>query len=119
MVKSVPMRDGKIVQKPKRKSNIGAVLLFFTLIGTSIGGGGAGVLVPAQLAFGQEQLLGLLNGGIAATDERTFVDACARVPGFATPQAVTRTVRTTYFRNGTALTVTFDGRPTPTITECR
>jgi len=81
---------------------------------------GFGFLSPARLSLGQEQLLALLHGGIADRDEKTFVDTCVRIHGVTGPQAITRVVRTTDFRDGTAMTVTFSSRPAPTTnqTQC-
>jgi hypothetical protein len=119
MVKSVPMKDHTIVVKPKKRGGgAGVVLLLLALLVGGVGGLGASLFAPASLALSQEHMLGLIHGGIAATDEQTFVDACVVVAGSESPQAVTRTVRTTYYRDGTTLAVTFSSRPTPTITQC-
>ncbi|MFO7166738.1 MAG: hypothetical protein DIU80_001805 [Chloroflexota bacterium] len=112
------MRDHSVVIKPKRQRGVGAVVLLVLLLVLSIAGLGAGFFAPASLSLAQEQVLGLLHGGIVATDEQTFVDACVSVAGMQGPQAVTRTIRTTTFRDGTTLTVAFTSRPTPTITQC-
>ena len=118
MVKSVPMRDHSVVIKPKRRAPAGAMLLLVAVLLIVVALLGIGIFVPASLSAAQEQVIALVHGGIAATDERTFVDACAQVPGFEGPQAVTRTVRTTIFRDGTSLSVAFTTSPTPTITPC-
>jgi hypothetical protein len=55
---------------------------------------------------------------VANTEERTFVDACVQIEGADGPQAVTRIVRTTTFRDGTSLSVVFSTNPTPTNSQC-
>ncbi|MEN9937715.1 MAG: hypothetical protein RLZZ387_4294 [Chloroflexota bacterium] len=119
MVKSVPMKDHSIVIKPKRRGAASAILLLLLLLCVGVAGLGVGLFAPVSLSFSQEHVLALVHGGVASSEEHTFVDACAQVAGFAGPHAVTRTVRTTVFRDGTSLSVTFTSRPTPTITQCQ
>jgi hypothetical protein len=118
MVKSIPMRDHSVVVMPKRKSGAGAVILLLLLLLAGAGGLGAAFFAPVSLSFPQEHVLGLVHGGVAVTEERSFVDACAQVAGAEGPQAVTRTIRTTTFRDGTQLMVAFTSGPMPTITAC-
>jgi hypothetical protein len=87
------------------------------LIGT-VAFAGVGFFAPTRLAMAQEQALGLLHGGVASTDEQPFVDGCVLLEGASAPQAVTRTRRTVVFRDGTALEVTFSGKPAPTNVGC-
>ena len=118
MVKSAPMRDHSIIIKPRRRSSGGlvALLLLFLIICLLLIG--FGVFFPARLALVQERTLGLLHGGIVERTERTYVDACVQVQGADGPQAVTRTVRTIAFGDGTSLAVIFSSAPTPTNTQC-
>jgi hypothetical protein len=118
MVKSVPVRDHSIVIKPRRRTRAGAVLLLALILIVGVLLAGFGIFSPARLALAQEQMLGLLHGGVAGRDERTFVDACIQLPGADGPQAVTRTVRTIAFGDGTTLAVTFSTSPTPAVASC-
>ncbi|HWQ15109.1 MAG TPA: hypothetical protein VNL77_20090 [Roseiflexaceae bacterium] len=112
------MRDSVVV-KPRRKRGAGAMaLLVLLLLLAGVSALGAAAFAPISLGFVQEHVLGLVHGGVVATEERTFVDACAQLPDAEGPQAVTRTVRTTTFRDGTQLSVTFTSGPMPTITKC-
>jgi hypothetical protein len=117
MVKSVPMRDHSVVIKPRRRRAGAGILLMLVLVvafaGTLFG---FGFLSPAKLAFAQEQTLSLLHGGIFDREERTFIDAC--VEGAEGSQAVTRTIRTITFNDGTTLSVIFSTSPSPTTADC-
>ncbi len=76
---------------------------------------GFGVLLPTRLAFAQEQTLSLLHGGIADRSEQKVIDACVEgVEGYA----VTRTIRTIMFNDGTTLSVVFSTNPEPTTAVC-
>ena len=119
MVKSAPMRDHSIVIKPRRRGAGGLALILAVLLCAGVLGLGFGFFAPAKLSMLQERAIGLLHGGVAGSEERTYVDACVSVPDAEGPQAVTRTVRTTSFSDGTALTVTFSSPPTPTNSQCR
>ena len=116
MVKSAPMRDHSIVIKPRRRAGRGIALLLIVLALALAAMLVMGLFVPARLALVQEHVVGVLHGGVAASDERTFVDAC--VQSADGPQAVTRTVRTTIFQDGTSIAVTFSSAPTPTNSQC-
>jgi hypothetical protein len=113
------MRDHSIVIKPRRRGASGMALLLILLLSIGVCGIGFGFFAPAKLALMQERAIGLLHGGVAGSDERTFVDACVSLPDTDSAQAVTRTVRTTTFRDGTSLSVTFSSAPTPTNSQCR
>jgi hypothetical protein len=119
MVKSAPMRDHSIVIKPRRRGAGGMALLLALLLSASLLGLGFSFFAPAKLALLQERTISLLHGGIAVSDERTFIDACVSLPDADGTQAVARTVRTTYFRDGTSLSVTFNSAPAPTNSQCR
>jgi len=118
MVKSTPMRDHAIVIKPRRRGGATIIVLLVLLLIVGIGLAGFGVFSPAKLAYAQEQMLGLLHGGVTARTEHTYVDVCIRTPDTDGPQAVTRTVRTIVFRDGTSLSVTFSSSPTPAVAQC-
>jgi hypothetical protein len=118
MVKSAPMRDHSIVIKPRRRSATGAVLLLIILLSSQVTMLGVGFFAPAKLAVVQERIIGLLHGGIARSEEHTFVDACIEGQGAEGPQAVTRTIRTAVFLDGTSLSVSFSTIPTPTNSRC-
>jgi hypothetical protein len=119
MVKSAPMRDHSIVIKPRRRGANGIALLLVLLLSAGVIALGFSVFAPAKLALFQERVIGLLHGGVAGSEERTFIDACVSVPDAEDTQAVTRTVRTTSFNDGTSLSVTFSSPPTPTNSQCR
>ena len=119
MVKSAPMRDHSIVIKPRRRGAGGLALLLVLLLSAGVLALGFSFFAPAKLSLLQERTIGLLHGGVAGSEERTFVDACVSVHGAEGAQAVTRTVRTTSFQDGTTLTVTFSSPPTPTNSQCR
>lgn len=116
MVKSAPMRDHSIVIKPRRRAGRGFAILLVALALAIAATLGMGIFVPARLALVQERVVGVLHGGVASSSEATFVDAC--VQSAAGPQAVTRTVRTTIFQDGTSIAVTFSSAPTPTNSQC-
>ena len=118
MVKSAPLRDHSIVIKPRSRTGAGAVLLLIVLLSASMALLGIGFFAPAKLAVVQERLIGVLHGGVAGIEERTFVDACVEAQGAEGPQAVTRTTRTTAFLDGTSLSVTYSSIPTPTNSQC-
>jgi hypothetical protein len=118
MVKSAPMRDHSIVIKPRRRGGGGMALLMVLLLSAGVLGLGFSFFAPSKLSLLQERTIGLLHGGIAGSEERTFIDACVNVPDAEGAQAVTRTVRTTSFRDGTSLSVTFSSPPTPTNSQC-
>jgi hypothetical protein len=118
MVKSAPMRDHSIVIKPRRKAAGGMALLLILMLAAGVLTLGTGFLAPSKLALVQERAIGVLHGGVAGVEERTFIDACVQVPDAESPQAVTRTVRTTIFNDGTSLTVTVSSPPAPTNSQC-
>src|SRR4051794_719729 len=95
MGKIAPMGEQSIVNKPRRRSGLGVVLLLALLLISSPALLAFGFFAPAKLAVAQEHIIGLFHGGVAGIEEHTFVDACARTQDDAGPQAVTRTVRTT------------------------
>ena len=118
MVKSAPMRDHSIIIKPRRRNGTGAVVLLMVLFSFSLALVGIGFFAPAKLAMIQERMIGMLHGGVAMVEEHTFVDACIEEQSAGGPQAVTRTVRTTVFLDGTSFSVTFSSIPTPTNSRC-
>lgn len=120
MVKNVSMRDNTVVLKPQRRSGGGLMMVLLLLVLLGVGGAVVGMafLAPARLALIQEYTIGLLHGGIETREEHSFVDACVPIPGADKPQAVSRTVRTTTYRDGTSLVVTFSSSPSPTNSQC-
>jgi hypothetical protein len=118
MVKSAPMRDHSIVIKPRRRAARGIGLLLLIVILSSAALLGSGFFIPARLAIVQERVVAVFHGGVVESEERTFVDACVAVEGADGPQAVTRTVRTTTFGDGTSIAVTYSSLPTPTNSTC-
>jgi len=118
MVKSAPMRDHSIVIKPRRRSGVATIVLVMILLSASLALLGIGFFAPAKLAMVQERMIGVFHGGVARIEEHTFVDACVEAQDAEGPQAVTRTIRTVVFRDGTSLSVTFSSIPTPTNSRC-
>jgi hypothetical protein len=118
MVKSAPMRDHSIVIKPRRRAGRVLGLLVIVAIVCNVGILGMGFFVPARLAIVQERVVGLFHGGVAGSEERSFVDACVANPESGAPQAVTRTIRTVLFNDGATMAVTFSSQPTPTNSQC-
>lgn len=116
MVTSKQLPTQTTATRPKRRGLGGAGIMFFLMIvlAGALSLGAVGLFAPSRLALVQEQTLGLLHGGIAATDETTYVDGCVSVEGQEGPRAVTRTRRTVIFRDGTTLEVVFSGTPAPT-----
>jgi hypothetical protein len=112
------MRDHSVVIKPRRRAGSGVVILLALALIAAIALAGFGIFSPARLAYAQEQTLGLLHGGVVGREEHTFVDACVLLPDADGPQAVTRTVRTIAFADGTVLAVTFSSSPTPSMAPC-
>lgn len=120
MVKSSPLPKGSVVLRPRSRTLAGAGFIFFLvmiLVGTLIVAG-VGLFAPTQLAVAQEQVLSLLNGGVADQKEEIFVDGCVILPDTDGPRAITRTRKTIIFRNGTSLEVTFSSSPQATNTQC-
>jgi hypothetical protein len=112
------MRDHSIVIKPRRRGASGMALLLVVLFSAGVLALGFGFFAPSKLFLLQERAIGLLHGGVAGSEERTFIDACVSVPDADGAQAVTRTVRTTSFGDGTSLSVTFSSPPAPTNSQC-
>jgi hypothetical protein len=112
------VRDHSIVIKPRRRGGSGAAIILVLILIVAALLAGFGIFSPARLAYAQEQTLGLLHGGVVEREERTFVDACVLLPDADGPQAVTRTVRTIAFGDGTTLAVTFSSSPTPSVASC-
>jgi hypothetical protein len=113
------MRDHSIVIKPRRRGARGIALLLLVLLSAGTIGLGFGFFAPARLALFQERAIGLLHGGVAGSEEHTFIDACVSIPDADGAQAVTRTVRTTNFGDGSSLSVTFSSPPSPTNSQCK
>jgi hypothetical protein len=110
MVKSTPMRHQTIIRE--RRSGFGVIRFLFLLLVLIVGA----VLVigfvwPVRLAIVQERVLGLFHGGITSSEEQKAFDTCMMVDGFEEPQAISRIIRTTRFRDGTSLSVTFSEPP--------
>lgn len=113
MVQTKQVPTNQTAVRPRRRGISGGgflFLLFLLLIG-ALALGGLAIFVPTRLALPQEQVLGLLHGGVVDTFEETYVDGCVQVDGQEGLRAVTRTRRYTTFRDGTTLEVVFSDRP--------
>ena len=105
-------------QTKRPKSNFGRsfflLLLFLSVLAIS----GVGLFAPVRLALAQEQVLGLLHGGVVSSEEVSYVDGCVRIKGLEAAQAIARVHRTTTFKDGTTLEIIFSERPVPTNVTC-
>lgn len=117
-MKISPLSNQMLMPKPRRRSNAGLVLMLLLVLIASLLLLGVSIFTPAKLAIAQERALSLVHGGIAASEEHTFVDACVQVGGVEGPQAVTRTVRKTSFGDGSSISVIFDSSPAPSNSQC-
>lgn len=79
---------------------------------------GVGKYEPVKLGIAHEQILGLMKGGATPTQEEVLVDGCARIPNSDKYWAVRRIKRTTWFADGSSLTMTYSEPPEPTNTSC-
>lgn len=112
MVQSRQIPTNQSTLRPRRRGIPGGfVFLFLLLLIGAIALSGFAIFMPTRLALPQEQVLGLLHGGIADAYEETYVDGCVQVEGQDGFRAVTRTRRYTTFRDGTTLEVVFSDRP--------
>ena len=116
MVKSTSLPSGTVIIKPRQRSMGGAGFIsLLILIGFgALGIGGVALFSPTRLALAQEQALALVHGGIASTEERTYVDGCVATSDSDELSAVARTRRMITFADGTMLEVVFSGQPQPT-----
>jgi hypothetical protein len=116
MVKSTSLPNGTVVIKPRKRSMGGAgfLLLLMLIVFGALGLGGVALFAPTRLSMAQEQVLGVVHGGIASAEERTYVDGCVATGGTDELFAVARTRRTVIFADGTMLEVVFSGQPQPT-----
>lgn len=116
MVTSKQIPSSQTTARPKKRGMGGAGFMFLLIILVvgALGLGGIGLFAPTRLAIVHERTLSLLHGGIASSNEQTYVDGCVRVEGQEGPRAVTRTQRTVVFGDGTTLEVVFSGAPAAT-----
>lgn len=92
------------------------IILFFLLTGVSVLG--VGVMSPVRLGVIQEQVIGLIHGGIVNQDLETFVDNCVIIREGEPPRAIPRTRRRVFFRDGTSLEIIFSGTPIASNAQC-
>jgi hypothetical protein len=115
MVTSKQLPNGSVVIRPRRSvGGAGLIALLMILLTGVIAVAGIGLFAPTRLAAAHEQALGLLHGGVADVDERSYVDGCVAVEGAEGPRAVMRTWRKVSYRDGTTLEVVFSGQPAAT-----
>lgn len=79
---------------------------------------GVGRYEPVKLGIVHEQLLGLMKGGATPTQEEVVVEGCAKLPHVDGFWAVRRIKRTTWFADGSSLTLIYSEPPEPTNTQC-
>jgi hypothetical protein len=102
--------------KPKKRGNTGLVVFLLVVMFGAAALLLGGFVMPTRLGIAHEQLLGIIHGGVASSEEQTNVECLTQ--GAEGPQAVTRTTRTTTFRDGTSLVITFSTSPAPTNSLC-
>lgn len=110
-------RLGQATSKARRRSGAGTLFMLMIL---AVGLGVllfVGFLAPTKLVTPQEQLLGLLHGGIATIDDAVKVE-CVAQDQDGVRQATTSTERTITFRDATVLTIIFNTAPAPTTLNC-
>jgi hypothetical protein len=90
--------------------------MFLLLIVLVIALAGTAVLSPQSLGFVQENVLGVLHGGIVDANEDIYVDNCVPINGQI--MAVPRVRRTVRYRDGTELVIIFSERPYSSDAEC-
>lgn len=103
--------------KPRRGGNSGFMFLLLLLTFAVAAVFVIGFLAPNRLSAPQEQILGLLHGGISDVQAQTTVE-CVTQPSDGTQQAITRFSRTLTYGDGTSLTVVFNSTPTQTTLKC-
>ena len=109
--------QGRPYQYPRRRGNSGFVF-FMLLLALAVAAVFAiGFLAPNRLSAPQEQILGLLHGGIVDVQAQTAVE-CQRQADGGVPQAITRFTRTLTYADGTSLIVTFNSSPAHTTLKC-
>lgn len=105
--------------KPRRRSNGGLIVLIVLLALVAGALFIVGFLAPTRLVIPQEQLLGLLHGGVADVSEQVQVECVPLDQSGGVPQAITRSSRTITFRDNTTLIVTFNTSPASTELVCQ
>jgi len=106
---------GKEAAKPRRKGGSGMLLMLVLVLVAAIAVVVLGLLSPLQLAFPQQQILGLIHGGIADVQDKTIVD-CDAQGGETGPSS--RQQRTIVFNDNTSLVITFASSPTGNALQC-
>lgn len=76
---------------------------------------------PLKLVIIQEQMLGLMKGGVSPAEEKEIVDGCVLVQVTKDAKdwrAVRRVERTVKFADGSQLKTIYSEPPQPTGTQC-
>ncbi|NJK79743.1 MAG: hypothetical protein HC876_17715 [Chloroflexaceae bacterium] len=84
------------------------LLLFMVLVFGAGVAAGTAFIAPAKLSIPQEQIIGLMRGGVRDQQEVQVVGDCSGDP----PQSVPRTERAVVFADGTSMRVIIFGSPT-------
>ncbi len=91
----------------------GAGLLIILLIILGVGAlGVTGTVAPSRLAVIQEQVLGLVHGGIVRVEEQPLVDNCVQIEGQEGLRNINRVRRIVYFADGASLEIIYRSPPT-------
>lgn len=107
------------MSSPKKRSSASVLLLLLLLV-VAVPGilWGVGTYEPVKLATFQEQVLGLVKGGVTPSQEQLEIEGCVLMPGSAEAgnpdyRAIRRTTRTVRFADGSTLTVIYGHPPEP------
>lgn len=118
MVKSTS-NGGQPAAKQRRKGNGGLVFFLLIVLVASAALAVVAFLAPARLAMPQEQVLGLVHGGIVGVEEITNVECAPLAQSGGASQAITRTSRTVMFGDNTSLVTVFSSAPADTALTCQ
>lgn len=85
--------------------------MFFLLliVGFALVLAGTAFVAPERLSIPQEQIIGLLRGGVVGANDNRVLGDCTGSP----PQAVPRTERVVSFADGSALVIIIYDPPQP------
>lgn len=96
----------------------GGLIIILLLLLVVVALAGTAVLQPLRLGFVQEQVLGLVHGGIVGEQQETFVENCLQIEGQEGLRAVQRTRRRVFFADGTSLEIIYSEPPTISNANC-
>lgn len=118
MVRSAPTQ-GQAQAQQRKRGNSGLIIVLLLVLAAVVALFVVAFLSPIRLGVPQEQLLGLLHGGVANVAEQVQVECVPLEQSGGTPQAITRSSRTVTFRDNTSLIITFHTSPAQTDMICQ